>query len=286
MKNVRPSPIAGTWYPADPTRLRESIDAYLDQAPDDLPAGQVLGIIVPHAGHRYSGGVAAHAFRLLCGATPELVAILSPFHQPHPAQVLTSAHSAYQTPLGEIQVAEGILSTIGHSLSEQGIPLQRVIRDQEHALEIELPFLQRSLDNPFHLIPLMLRDQSLETAHLIGHALADALRNKQFLLVASTDLSHFYPASTAEILDAAMLEAIASFDPARPIQAELEGKGFACGRGAISACLTAARELGANQVKILHYAHSGHVTGDSGSVVGYGSAVILKVEDPEDGDAA
>jgi AmmeMemoRadiSam system protein B len=279
MKNVRPSPIAGTWYPSDPDRLRDSIDTFLEQAPEIPLEGEIVGVIVPHAGHRYSGGVAAHAFRLLRGASPKVVAVLSPFHQPHPAPILSTNHIAYQTPLGEIEVASDLLDDLERELAAEEIYLQRIPHDQEHALEIELPFLQRSLKDPFRMIPLMLRDQSLDTALALGHALAAILPAGEFLLVASTDLSHFYPASTAQKLDAAMLDAIETFDPRMPIQVEMEGKGFACGRGAVTASLTAAKELGANKVRILHYAHSGLITGDTSSVVGYGSGVILKETD-------
>jgi AmmeMemoRadiSam system protein B len=240
-----------------------------------------MGVIVPHAGHRYSGEVASYAFRLLCGASPKVVAILSPYHQLHPAPVLTTNHRAYQTPLGEIEVAHDLLTEVERGLAAEGIQLQRISRDQEHSLEIELPFLQQTLKSPFRLLPLMLRDQSIETALVLGHALSAALLPEEFLLVASTDLSHIYPSSTAEKLDAAMLEAIESLDPGMPIRVELEGKGFACGRGAVAAVLAAAKEHGANKVRILQYAHSGHVTGDMSSVVGYGSAVILKEADIE-----
>lgn len=286
MRDVRPSPIAGTWYPADAKQLEASIDSFLKEAPDHIPDGEILGIIVPHAGHRYSGEVASHAFRLLCNASPQVVAVLSPYHHPHPGRVLTSGHEAYRTPLGEIAVAWDLLANFEIALKEEGIKLHRVTQDQEHSLEIELPFLQCSLKYPFRLIPLMLRDQSIETALAVGRSLAGALQEERSLLVASTDLSHFYPAELAQSLDAEMLKAMETLDPRQPIQVEAEGRGFACGRGAVAASLKAAKELGANRVKILHYAHSGHVTGDLTSVVGYGSGIILKEETPIKSDDA
>ena len=102
------------------------------------------------------------------------------------------------------------------------------------------------------------------------------MRDKHFLLVASTDLSHFYSQQTALTYDGAMLNAIESFDPAEAFNLERLGKGFACGLGAFTAILWAARELGADEVKILRHATSGDVTGDYSSVVGYGAAAILK----------
>jgi AmmeMemoRadiSam system protein B len=120
------------------------------------------------------------------------------------------------------------------------------------------------------------RARELHVSQKLGKALAQVLRDKNFVMVASTDLSHFYNQQTALGYDRAMLEAIESFDPDRAFDLERAGKGFACGLGAVAAVLWAARELGADKVKVLRHATSGNVTGDYSSVVGYGAAAILK----------
>ncbi|MBI4926900.1 MAG: AmmeMemoRadiSam system protein B, partial [Anaerolineae bacterium] len=102
--DVRPSPIAGTWYSGDAARLRRQMLRFLDDAVLPALPGAVLGLIAPHAGHRYSGRTAGHAFAAVRGATPELVILVSPMHQPAPGTVLTTAHKAYATPLGEVPV--------------------------------------------------------------------------------------------------------------------------------------------------------------------------------------
>ena len=112
----------------------------------------------------------------------------------------------------------------------------------------------------------------------LGKALAQTLKGQRSLLVASSDLSHFYPQKTAEILDAEFLQQVKAFDPSGVLRVEEEGKGFACGRAAIAAILWAARELGADHVQILCHATSGDVTGDYEQVVGYGAAVITRPE--------
>ena len=122
----------------------------------------------------------------------------------------------------------------------------------------------------------MLRDQSAATAEALGSALASTLRGRSCLLVASSDLSHFYPDAVARSLDAYLLAQVEAFDPRGVIEAEEQGKGFACGRAAIAAVLWAARGLGASRVHLLGYANSGEVTGDSGSVVGYGAAAVVR----------
>src|SRR6185436_5055628 len=140
----------------------------------------------------------------------------------------------------------------------------------------ELPFLQRALSGGFKLLPIMIHQQEVDVARKLGLALAKVLEGKNALMVASTDLSHFYDQTTAERLDREMLRRFESFDPESIFEAEQTGKAFACGHAAVAAVLWAARELGANQVQVLHHATSGDVTGDYSSVVGYGAAVILK----------
>ena len=277
MRDLRPSPIAGTWYPGDAEALARSVDKQLAEAELPPAPGPVVGLVAPHAGHRYSGGVAAHAFRAVSGMHPETVAVVSPMHHPHPAAVLSSSHQAYWTPLGEIEIDLERLAAFGAALQRQsGLKVEPIARDAEHALEIELPFLQRALDGPFRLLPIMLRDQSAAVARAVGGALAEVLADGPALIVASSDLSHFYPAGTARALDGEMLRRLASFEPESVLQAEEEGVGFACGKGAVAAVLWAARGLGADVVRILRYANSGDVTGDDESVVGYGAAAIYR----------
>jgi MEMO1 family protein len=123
---------------------------------------------------------------------------------------------------------------------------------------------------------VMVRDQSRRVTRILGECLAKTLRGRNTVLVASTDLSHFYPQTIANQLDDEMLRCIESFDPEEVIRAEEEGRGFACGRGALAAVLWAAKDLGANTVKILKHATSGDVTGDTSQVVGYGAAAVLR----------
>ncbi len=271
--DLRPSPIAGQWYEGNPKSLAHNVDEYLDNAQPSKLNGNIIALIVPHAGYIYSGAVAAHAFVSLCGLTPDLVAILSPYHNFSPYPLITTKHQAYSTPLGNVEVDQEALAELQSSLD---IPITPIANDKEHSLEIELPFLQRVLKNDFKLLPIMIRAQGPETAHQLGHALAQTLKNKNVLIVASTDLSHFYDQQTAKILDSEMLKRFESIDPVSIFEAEYTSKGFACGHAAVASMLWAARELGANKVQILKYATSGDVTGDYSSVVGYGAAVVLQ----------
>ncbi len=277
--DVRPSPIAGQWYPDDPQQLAESIDRYLAAVKLPEIQGQIVGLVAPHAGHQYSGPVAAHAFAAVRGLQPDTVVIVSPMHFDYDAPLITTAHQAYGTPLGVVEVDRQILDALDELLTNaMGKGLYPVRRDPEHSLEIELPFLQRTLQTPFRLLPLMVRTQSYKLARTLGTLLAQVLEGQNALLVASTDLSHFYPQNVAAELDHEMLRQIEAFDPEGVMRVEEEGKGYACGRAAVAAVLTAASKLGADQVQVVNYATSGDINGDFTRVVGYGAAIITRRE--------
>lgn len=277
MIDVRPSPIAGTWYEGDPKLLARVVDEYLDEAQLPELNGKVIAVIAPHAGHRYSGAVAGYAFAALRGRTPDIVAVIAPMHDPYLEPLITTYHDAYSTPLGELPVDKDALRELDILLqSDVGFGLAAVPRDTEHSLEIELPFLQRALASEWKLLPVMVRARESRVSKGLGKALAQVLQDKNFVMVASTDLSHFYTQETALIYDRSMLHQIETFNPEGAFDLERAGKGFACGLGAVTAVMWAARELGADQVKILHHATSADVTGDYSSVVGYGAAAILK----------
>lgn len=283
-RSVRPSPIAGSWYAANPTQLRNSVAAYIDEAQNPALPGahtgrsaEVVGLVAPHAGYIYSGSVAGHAFKTAQGLSFDTVCVLSPLHQYHPQPVLTSAHSAYRTPLGEIPLADEIIRQISDRLEEKvGCRLTPISHDREHSLEIELPFLQVALASPFTLVPLMLRDQSRQTAQALGETLAEVLDPDASLLVASSDLSHFLTQSQANQLDMRVLNTLAEFSPQGLFDLRDRGGGQACGLAAIAAVLWASASLGATDVTLLKYDTSASTTGDTSSVVGYGAAVITR----------
>lgn len=284
MHDIRPSPIAGRWYPGDAARLAQMVDHYLESAdaPDDAPApARIIGLLAPHAGLVYSGPVAACAFKWVRGLAVDVVAILCPSHFHDDAPLLTSGHGAYQTPLGEVAVDQELAAQLRRALSERlGWPpdaaLPALRRDHEHAVEIELPFLQRVLAPGFVLLPVMLRDQSEPVAAALGQALAEVLHGRRALVIASSDLSHYHSQATALALDDEMLRRVAAFDPAAVLAVQAAGLGFACGAGAIAAALWAARDLGALTARVMRHATSGDVSDDYDRVVGYAAALFIR----------
>ncbi len=276
INSVRPSPIAGRWYEGDPTRLAVEIDQYLAGAKLPALVGEVVGVVAPHAGHIYSGETAGYAFSAVKGKSYPLVAILSPLHSYHFTSFLTTAHSAYRTPLGDIYVDEEMVGDLEERLHGKGTVLTHIAYDQEHSLEIELPFLQRALVGDFKLLPLMIRSNDPAELETLASDLAGLLSGRPCLLVASTDLSHFHSEARAGELDSEMLREVEAFSPEGVLQAERFGKGSACGAGAVAAMLWVCKKLGATRVQVLHHSTSGKTTGDHDSVVGYGAAAILK----------
>ncbi|MCK5794765.1 MAG: AmmeMemoRadiSam system protein B [Anaerolineales bacterium] len=275
--DIRPSPLAGRWYPAQPKKLAESVDGFIQEAQIPKIKGKILSLVSPHAGHIYSGPVAGYAFKAIAGLDPGLVVILSPYHQFHPGAILTSGHQAYQTPLGEVPLDRESMDFVNRSLQEKtGVGLSEVRNDSEHAVEIILPFLQRALQNEFTLLPLMLRQQEPSLMRSLGEILAKLILSRDALLVASTDLSHFQTAEKANQLDQTIIDGIQSLDPDYLYQAQKENTGSACGLGALAAVIWAVKSGGEAAAHILNYAHSGNITGDNTSVVGYTSAVLTR----------
>ena len=273
----RPSPIVGRWYAGDPEVLGDQVDAYIDQAKksaDPIP-GKIIGLVAPHAGHVYSGATAGYAYQAIKGDTRDLVVVLSPFHQYFPGDLLTTAFASYQTPLGDVPVAEDLLTELDRELQKTGDSLRQVENDDEHSLEIQLPFLQRSLAEDFTILPLMLRSHNSVKLKTLSDALYALTKARNVIFIASTDLSHFHPERTAKKLDAAMLAQIEKMSPEGALEADKSGRAAACGVSAVAAMLWTTLSFGAHQAKILHYSTSADVTGNWSSVVGYGSAAIV-----------
>jgi MEMO1 family protein len=269
---VRRSAIAGTWYPGTARELGATIDRFLANVAPVSLEGSLIGLIAPHAGYTYSGQVAAHAYRQLQGLSFDVVAVVSPLHRLYVGPYVINNAAYYETPLGRVEVDRALVDALATH-----VPISRVDWDDEHSLEIQLPFLQRVLPQ-FKLLPVMQGDQLLPACVSLASGLARVLQGKKALLVASTDLSHFHPYKAAAVLDHVVSGYIEQYDPEGLARALQEGDAEACGGGPVASVMLAARTLGAGRAMVLHYANSGDVTGDYGRVVGYLSAAICQGE--------
>jgi len=274
---VRRSPIAGAWYPDNPDELKREIDGYIDQAGTLTLPGEVVGLIAPHAGYFYSGLTAGYAYRAVKGQAYDTCAVFSPLHDYAPHDLLTTAHEAYATPLGQVPVDRALVEECSHKIAEStGQVLHAIANDREHSLEIQLPFLQSALAAPFSLLPVMVRTHEARLLESTARAIADSLKGKKVLLVASTDLSHFYSENDANVLDSTMIDQMTAFSPDGVLKAERCGEGFACGAGAVALMLWTSRFLGATSVTLLHHSTSADASGDTSRVVGYGTLAVTR----------
>ena len=273
-EDIRKSQIAGSWYPGKAEALKTQIQGFLKAVPKSsgLP-GELLGLIVPHAGYIYSGGVAAYAYRLLSTGSFERVVLIAPSHR-YPFQGASiDIKDGYETPLGIIRVDKDLVRKISAES-----PLFRYVPNghaQEHALEIQLPFLQEVLKD-FSLVPIIQGSQDRATCQEMARALGKALKGHRVLLIASTDLSHFHGYNQARSLDKNILDRVGAFDESGLMSDLEQDQVEACGGGPMVTVLGTARLLGADVSRVLQYANSGDVTGDHSGVVGYMAAAIFK----------
>jgi AmmeMemoRadiSam system protein B len=222
----------------------------------------------------YSGPVAAHAYRLLRDRAVRLVVLVGPSHFIGFDGVSIWGGGGFDTPLGVVDIDEDCASAL---MAAAPIVHERVAaHGREHSLEMQLPFLKR-LAPQARIVPLVMGRQEAATARTLGDALGEVLRGRDAVLVASTDLSHYYDAATASHLDGVVIDHVSRFD-ADGLQRALDARpDHACGGGPMVAVMRAARHLGARDAVILKYADSGDVSGDKSAVVGYLAAALGNV---------
>ncbi|MBP7058656.1 AmmeMemoRadiSam system protein B [Candidatus Gracilibacteria bacterium] len=273
MEKLRKSVIAGSWYPVNPSTLRNDINRYLQNVPDRAIKGDIIGLIVPHAGYIYSGQVAAHAYKLVFGKKYDTVILVGPSHRVAFHGVSIYSEGGYETPLGVVPVNEKIAEEMKR-LSKTIVDLPAA-HDQEHSLEIQLPFLQVALGS-FSFVPLVMGDQNDATCRELAAVIYRVAQDRRVLIVASTDLSHFYDYNKASQLDGIALGSIQDGDAEALLKNLTQDKTEACGGGPMVAMMLALKKLGVHHSLLLKYANSGDVTGDKRSVVGYASAVFYR----------
>jgi AmmeMemoRadiSam system protein B/AmmeMemoRadiSam system protein A len=270
-EQIHESVIAGIWYPRSPEELRQQVGAFLSQVPEvDFP-GRLTALISPHAGYAFSGQVAAYGYKLLEKQKFETVIIIGPSHHTPFSGVAVYDRGGFRTPLGVVPLDYELISAL-----EKREPRIRFIREahlREHSLEMQLPFLQVVMPR-FKLVPLVMGEQDFATCKWLAQAIAEGIKGKSVLIVASSDLSHYRPYDEAKLLDQVVLDKVGGFDPKGLSESIAQGKCGACGSGAIITAMLIAQKQDANYAQILQYANSGDVTGDRSRVVGYMAAAL------------
>lgn len=273
-EDIRAPILSGTWYPGKKSALIRSVNDYLTRAKVESLEGEIKAVIVPHAGHIYSGQVAAHAYGLLKKKDFTRVIMIGPSHRVGFRGVSINLQSGYKTPLGVTRVDQALARKLIESSDQiRYIPKAHA---SEHSLEIQLPFLQTVLGD-FHMVPILMGEQGFKACSNLARSLVGVMGNlEKTLILASSDLSHFHKYDRALELDRQFIKQVKKYDP-RGLAGSLSSRmSEACGGGPVISAMLAAKELGADRSVILDYANSGDVTGDRRSVVGYLSAVLVK----------
>jgi AmmeMemoRadiSam system protein B len=270
--SIRPPAVAGLFYDGSPDVLRKNIKEYLENARIPEPKGTVRALVSPHAGHVYSGFAAAHAYKMVEGCTYDCVIMVGPSHREYFRGASIYPGEAYETPLGPIPINNELRENL---LSESSVLIASDAGHRsEHCIEVQLPFLQVVLGE-FSFVPVIMGDQDRRVCNELAKAIVRVAANRNVLLVASSDLSHYHPYDEAVMLDNRVISALEQFNSEAFLD-ELEAHSFeACGGGPIVAVMNAAQQLGASETKILYYCNSGDVTGDKSGVVGYLAAAFL-----------
>jgi len=274
MKEIREPVVAGAFYPDKPEVLSRDVKKYLENAKKEKIGGNVVALISPHAGYMYSGQVAAYAYQLVEGKVFDFVVVVGPSHRALFKGASIYDRGGYRTPLGVVPVDVELSKKMMEKRKEiQFLPEAHF---QEHSLEVQIPFLQVILKS-FKLVPIVMEPYwNWEACQYLGSAIAETVKGKNVLLIASSDLSHFHSYDEAVKLDKIVLNHIERFDPEGLNRDLKSGRCEACGGGPMLSIMLAARALGANQGKVLKYLNSGDVAGDRSRVVGYAAGVFYK----------
>jgi AmmeMemoRadiSam system protein B len=268
---LRPPAVAGMFYPAQKEKLENDLEKMLAQAHSEKVEGQIYGLVAPHAGYMYSGYVAAEAYKQLMNRSYDTVAVIAPSHRDY-FRGVSIYLGAYATPLGNLNVNQ----SLAENLLAHGtvIKATELGHREEHALEVQLPFLQTILSS-FEILPLVMGTQDWESCYHLGTALGEVLGNTNSLIVASSDLSHFYSVQQANALDHIVAEHIDRFEEKKLFDDIQSRKCEACGAGPIVAAMIASKKMGARHARVLSYHTSGEISGDYKEVVGYLSGVFF-----------
>jgi len=275
---MRTPAVAGMFYPREKNELEKMINDCFhhpfgpEKSSDMEPNEEVYGIICPHAGYMYSGPIASHSYNYISSKPIDLVIIVGPNHWGIGCNVAIMNEGIWQTPLDSVEVDSEAASEL--EKSSEIIESDYFSHTKDHSLEVHIPFLQKIFSNKFKILPIILINQNYDAAKEIGTAIAKISKNRNIIILGSSDFTHYEENEFAHKQDKALIEPILELDVEKFYQVLEEKNVSACGYGAIASTMVACKELGATKGTLLKYATSGDVTGEKSSVVGYASIVF------------
>ncbi len=280
--DIRRPSVAGQFYPASRTELIDQIEQCFlgDLGPGALPQPkehgprQILGVISPHAGYVFSGATASHGYLALAeDGLSSVVVVVGVNHGRGGFASAVQTSGAWQTPLGEVPIDEEVAGKIAAALP--GFVTDPRALVAEHSIEVQLPFLQYVYEESLIFVPVMMAAQDIGAARAVGNALFAALDERDGVVVASSDMTHYESAESARRKDHVLIERIEALD-AEGLISQRDARAISmCGAGPVAAAIIAAKQAGAARVDSLAYSTSGDVMPAS-EVVGYYSAVICR----------
>jgi AmmeMemoRadiSam system protein B len=270
---VRQPAVAGRFYPANAQQLRAEVETFTTVAANvaSEPKIRATGCVVPHAGYMYSGHIAGAVFRRL--ELPRRFVILCPNHTGMGEPLAIMSEGVWNTPLGDAPIDEALAAEL-----KAHMPLlaeDAAAHRYEHALEVELPFLQ-VLAPGFQFVPITVGTSNFEALSALGVIIGKALMNRkaEVMVVASSDMNHYESDSVTRAKDHRAIEQLLAVDPRGLYDVVHEGNISMCGYGPAVVMLTAAKKLGATKAELIRYATSGDVSGEKDMVVGYAGIAV------------
>lgn len=267
---IRNPVVSGQFYPGSPSELEAQIKEFIDE---QAPKEEVLGLISPHAGYIYSGPVAGAVISRI--EFKDTFVIMGPNHTGlgQPCSIMTEG--TWKTPLGEVEIDAELAKKIleaSPSLEED-----HVAHLEEHSIEVQLPFLQY-FKKDVKIVPIALAHESGTTYKEIGKGIAEAIKdlNRQAVVMASSDMTHYEPQESANRKDNLAIEAIVELNEDELLKRVGEFHITMCGYAPTVSLLSACKELGARRAELVRYQTSGDITGDYRSVVGYAGIIIKR----------
>ncbi len=265
---IRHPAVAGRFYPGDSNILFHDVRSYLSTP---AVAGPALGCVAPHAGYVYSGSVTGAVFAQV--DLPRRIIVLCPNHTGKGRPLAIMSQGAWQTPLGQAPIDSALADALKErfSLLTEDADAHR----NEHAIEVELPFLQACRPD-FSFVPIALGTGQFEVLEKLGEAVADTVQaqSDKILIIASSDMNHYENDAVTRVKDHKAIERMLALDARGLFDVVMREDISMCGFGPAVVMLTAAKRLGATSAELVKYATSGDVSGDREMVVGYAGVVV------------
>jgi len=269
---VRPPAVAGRFYTNQPEELAEQVRSFCADPTGTASAPRkALACLVPHAGYRFSGHVAGAVYAKL--DLPRHFLLLGPRHYPRGEAQAILSEGSWQTPLGRAEIDTELAAELKRACS--ALTEDQVAHRDEHALEVQLPFLQ-VLAGDFRFVPIALGTRDYAALESLGKAIAEVLagHTEPVLIVASSDMNHYESDEITRRKDHAAIDSLLALDPRGLCDVVRREDIRMCGLGPAVSMLTAARLLGATRASLIRYATSADVSGDREEVVGYAGVIV------------